>query len=71
MYLFDCFKILISTSAQLHYSDIDISSFPFRKHIRLPVKIVNNVWISSGAIINAGVIIDDNIVLGANSVVLI
>ncbi len=34
-----------------------------------PITLVNNVWIGGGAIIMQGVIIEDNVVIGAGSIV--
>lgn len=34
-----------------------------------PITFVNNVWIGGGAIIIQGVIIEDNVVIGAGSIV--
>lgn len=34
-----------------------------------PITFVNNVWIGGGAIIMQGVIIEDNVVIGAGSIV--
>jgi len=60
---------IISAYSQIHTSYIDYKIKPY-KHVRKPVIIGNNVWITSGVIINAGVKIGNNVVVAANSVVL-
>lgn len=40
-----------------------------RKHLKQPVDIQNGVWIGSGAIINPGVTIGENSVIGSGAVV--
>ena len=61
-------NVRISTNVQLHTGRLIIESNP-RIHSDAPIKINNNVWIASSVIILAGVIIGENSVIAAGSVV--
>jgi acetyltransferase-like isoleucine patch superfamily enzyme len=61
---------LIASHVQITTSTHDYNVYPMKtSRIDMPVKIGNNVWIGSGAIIFPGVSIGDNSVIGAGSLV--
>ena len=63
-------NVTISAYCQIHTSYLGIDDWPNKNHYRKPVIIGNNVWIASCVIIQSGVEICDNVIVGANSVVL-
>ena len=63
-------NVTISSYTLLHTGFLDLDIFPIKQHIYKDIVIGNNVWIASGCIISGGVKIEDNVVIGANSVVL-
>lgn len=61
---------LIASHVQICTSTHDYNHHPYRdKRIDSPIKIGNNVWIGSGAIILPGISIGNNSVIGAGSLV--
>jgi len=60
--------VRISTNVQIHTGKLIIDSFP-RIHTKAPITIGDNVWIASGVVISAGINIDKDSIIGANSVV--
>lgn len=61
-------NVTFSTYVQVHTGYYQMDHLP-RKHIRKPITIEDNVWIAGGVVISAGVRIEKNCVIGANSVV--
>jgi acetyltransferase-like isoleucine patch superfamily enzyme len=61
-------NVRISPYAQIHTSGLILDQYQ-RSHFNRPTIIKDNVWIASGAIINAGVVIGENSVIGAGAVV--
>ena len=61
---------IIGINASLHTTTHDYHDHPiYKKRIDRPIKIGQHVWIGTGAIILAGVIIEDYAVVGAGAVV--
>jgi acetyltransferase-like isoleucine patch superfamily enzyme len=56
----------ISPYTQFHTTKLD---YDYRKHVNLDIRIGDNVWIASSAIIGTGVSIGDNSIIGAGSLV--
>ena len=63
-------NVTISAYSQIHTSSLLLNKWPQKIHVRKTVKICNNVWIASSVIIQAGVEVCDNVIIGANSLVL-
>jgi maltose O-acetyltransferase len=56
----------LSNGVQLHTTFLDVNS---RKHINKPIILSNNVWLASNTIVNAGITIGTNSIVGAHSFV--
>jgi acetyltransferase-like isoleucine patch superfamily enzyme len=59
---------ILSSNVLVHTGYLSVDRLP-RKHDSNPIVIGNNVWIASAVVITAGVTINDNVVIGANSTV--
>lgn len=62
-------NVHISTGVIINSVAIDLKNFTEKKHKLARVTIKDGVWISSGAIINPGITIEKNSVVGAGAVV--
>ena len=61
---------IIGINATLHTTTHDYHDHPiYKKRIDRPIKIGQHVWIGTGAIIMAGVIVEDYAVVGAGAIV--
>lgn len=61
-------NVHISSNVQIHTGKLILKQKP-RFHDEAPIEIKNNVWIASSVVILAGVIIGENSVIAAGSVV--
>lgn len=62
-------NVHISTRTIINSVTLDLTNFKKKNHKLIPVIIKDHVWICSGAIINPGVTIGENSVVGAGAVV--